>query len=105
MPYIFNEDTIREIRESNDIVDVVSEHITLKRTGSNYVGLCPFHDEKTPSFSVSPNKQMYHCFGCGEGGDVISFIMKHTNIDFIESLELLANRANIALDEKEANID
>lgn len=105
MPYIFNEDTIKEIRESNDIVDVVSEHITLKRTGSNFVGLCPFHNEKTPSFSVSPSKQMYHCFGCGEGGDVISFTMKKANIDFIEAIELLANRANIVLDEKDASVD
>ncbi|WIV10708.1 DNA primase [Proteiniborus sp. MB09-C3] len=105
MPYIFNEDIIREIRESNDIVDVISEYVTLKRTGSNFVGLCPFHNEKTPSFSVSPSKQMYHCFGCGEGGDAISFIMKYANLDFVEALKLLANRANIVLDEKEANVD
>ncbi|WP_352419869.1 DNA primase [Proteiniborus sp.] len=105
MPYTFNEDTIREIRESNDIVDVISQYITLKRTGSNYIGLCPFHNEKTPSFTVSPSKQMYHCFGCGEGGDAISFIMKHMNLEFVESLKLLADRANIVLVEKEENID
>ncbi len=105
MPYIFNEDTIREIRESNDIVDVISQYITLKRTGSNFIGLCPFHNEKTPSFTVSPSKQMYHCFGCGEGGDSISFIMKHMNLDFIEALKLLADRANIVLEEKEAKVD
>lgn len=105
MPYNFNDDTIREIRESNDIVDVISQYITLKRTGSNYIGLCPFHNEKTPSFSVSPSRQMYHCFGCGEGGDVISFIMKHMNLDFIEALKLLADRVNIMLEEKEANVD
>ncbi len=105
MPYNLNEDTIREIRESNDIIDVISQYIALKRTGANFIGLCPFHNEKTPSFSVSPSKQMYHCFGCGEGGDVISFIMKYTNLDFIEALKLLANRVNITLDEKEANVD
>lgn len=105
MPYIFSEDTIREIRESNDIVDVISQYITLKRTGSNFIGLCPFHNEKTPSFTVSPTKQMYHCFGCGEGGDAISFIMKYSNLDFVESLKLLAERVNIVLEEKEENGD
>lgn len=105
MPYIFDEDTIRDVRESNDIVDVVSQYVTLKRVGSNFLGLCPFHNEKTPSFSVSPSKQMYHCFGCGEGGDVISFIMKYLNLDFVEALKLLAQRSNIILDEKLTNKD
>lgn len=105
MPYNFNEDTIKEIRESNDIVDVISQYITLKRSGSNYTGLCPFHNEKTPSFSVSPARQMYHCFGCGEGGDVISFVMKHINLEFVEALKLLADRANIVLVEKDNNFD
>ena len=105
MPYIFNEDNIREIRESNDIVDIISQHIALKRTGSNFVGLCPFHNEKTPSFSVSPSKQMYHCFGCGAGGDVIAFIMEYSKLDFVEALKLLAERANIVLDEKGTNVN
>lgn len=105
MPYIFNEDNIREIRESNDIVDIISQHIALKRTGSNFVGLCPFHNEKTPSFSVSPSKQMYHCFGCGAGGDVIAFIMEYLKLDFVEALKLLAERANIVLDEKGTNVN
>lgn len=105
MPYILDENIIRDIRESNDIVDVITEYITLKRAGANFIGLCPFHNEKTPSFSVSPSKQIYHCFGCGEGGDVISFIMKYTNLDFIEAVKLLANRVNITIDEKEANVD
>lgn len=105
MPYIFNEDNIREIRESNDIVDIISQHIALKRTGSNFVGLCPFHNEKTPSFSVSPSKQMYHCFGCGAGGDVIAFIMEYSKLDFVEALKLLGERANIVLDEKGTNVN
>lgn len=105
MPYIFNEDNIREIRESNDIVDIISQHISLKRTGSNFVGLCPFHNEKTPSFTVSPSKQMYHCFGCGAGGDVISFIMEYSKLDFVEALKYLAERANIVLDEKGTNVN
>ncbi|SCG83598.1 DNA primase [Proteiniborus sp. DW1] len=105
MPYILDENIIRDIRESNDIVDVITEYITLKHAGANFIGLCPFHNEKTPSFSVSPSKQIYHCFGCGEGGDVISFIMKYTNLDFIEAVKLLANRVNITIDEKEANVD
>jgi len=105
MPYIFNEDTIRDIRESNDIVDVISQYITLKRVGSNFLGLCPFHNEKTPSFSVSSTKQMYHCFGCGEGGDVISFIMKYLSLDFVEALKLLAKRSNIVIDEKVTDKD
>lgn len=105
MPYKIDEDIIREIRERNDIVETISQHVTLKRVGSNFVGLCPFHSEKTPSFSVSPSKQMYHCFGCGEGGDVISFIMKYSNLDFVEALKILADKANIVLEDKESSID
>ncbi|TAH63078.1 MAG: DNA primase, partial [Gottschalkiaceae bacterium] len=86
-------------------VDIISQHIALKRTGSNFVGLCPFHNEKTPSFSVSPSKQMYHCFGCGAGGDVIAFIMEYLKLDFVEALKLLAERANIVLDEKGTNVN
>ncbi|MTI70902.1 MAG: DNA primase [Firmicutes bacterium] len=100
MTYTFSEETIEEIREKNDIVDVISEYISLKRTGSNYKGLCPFHNEKTPSFVVSPSKQIFHCFGCNEGGDVIKFIMEYQNLDFIEALQLLAERVNINLDDK-----
>ncbi|MTI66011.1 MAG: DNA primase [Firmicutes bacterium] len=100
MTYTFSEETIEEIREKNDIVDVISEYVNLKRTGSNYKGLCPFHNEKTPSFVVSPSKQIYHCFGCSEGGDVIKFIMEYQNLDFIEALQLLAERVNINLDDK-----
>ena len=93
----YNEDLIEEIRSSNDIVDVISQYVILKRSGRNFFGLCPFHKEKSPSFSVSPDKQIFHCFGCGVGGNVIHFISKIENIDFKETLELLAERAGIPL--------
>ncbi len=75
------------------LVDLVSRYVQLKKTGSNYVGLCPFHNEKTPSFTVSESKQLFHCFGCGEGGDVISFIMKIENLSFVEAVKFLADMA------------
>lgn len=100
MPYNFDDEMIDEIREKNDIVDVISEYVDLTRTGSNYKGICPFHNEKTPSFMVSPNKQIFHCFGCGEGGNVITFIMKHLNMDFVDTLNLLASRVNIDIETK-----
>ena len=93
----YSEELIEEIRSSNDIVDVISQYVILKRSGRNFFGLCPFHKEKSPSFSVSPDKQIFHCFGCGVGGNVIHFISKIENLDFRETLELLANRANITL--------
>ncbi len=93
----YSEELIEEIKNSNDIVDVVSQYVTLKRSGRNFFGLCPFHKEKSPSFSVSPDKQIFHCFGCGVGGNVIHFVSKIENIDFRETIELLANRANITL--------
>ena len=93
----YSEELIEEIRNSNDIVDVISQYVILKRSGRNFFGLCPFHKEKSPSFSVSPDKQIFHCFGCGVGGNVIHFVSKIENIDFRETLELLANRANIPL--------
>lgn len=93
------EDVIEKVRESNDIIDVISEFVPLKRRGKNYVGLCPFHKEKTPSFSVQQDKQIYHCFGCGEGGNVISFLMKYRNIGFVEAVRVLAERANIVIPE------
>mgnify|MGYP006279156361 CR=1 FL=1 len=99
MTYTFDDNLINEIRETNDIVDIISQYIDLKRTGSNYKGLCPFHNEKTPSFVVSPDKQIFHCFGCGEGGDIISFLMKYRNISFIEAIKELAERSNITLPE------
>ncbi len=92
------EHTIEQIREANNIVDVVGEYVQLKRSGRNWFGRCPFHDEKTPSFSVSPDKQIYHCFGCGAGGNVINFIMEHERLDFLAAVKLLADRANIRIE-------
>ena len=93
----YSEELIEEIRSSNDIVDVISKYITLKRSGRNFFGLCPFHKDKTPSFVVLPDKQIFHCFGCGAGGNVIHFISKIEGLDFKDTLELLANRVNIEL--------
>ncbi|MCR5311926.1 MAG: DNA primase [Lachnospiraceae bacterium] len=97
----YPDELIDEIRQRNDIVDVVGSFVSLKRQGSNYTGLCPFHSEKTPSFAVSPTKQMCHCFGCGAGGNVITFIMKYQNATFPEALKYLADRAGIELPEPE----
>jgi len=88
---------IDQIRQSNNIVEVISEYLPLKKTGSNFKALCPFHQEKTPSFIVSPHKEIFHCFGCGEGGNVFNFLMKHEKVSFIEAVERLAERAGISL--------
>lgn len=101
----YSEELIDEIRNSNDIVDIISQYVILKRSGRNFFGLCPFHKEKTPSFSVSPDKQIFHCFGCGAGGNVIHFISKIENVDFKESLEILADRVGIKLPTLENNVD
>ncbi len=93
----YSDDIIEEVRMKNDIVDVVSQYVRLTRKGSSYMGLCPFHNEKSPSFSVSPSKQMYHCFGCGAGGDVFHFIQEYDNATFVEALEKLADRAGVVL--------
>lgn len=93
----YSETLIDEIKSSNDIVDIISQYVILKRSGRNFLGLCPFHKEKTPSFSVSPDKQIFHCFGCGIGGDVISFVCKMENVNYKEALETLAEKAGIAL--------
>ena len=92
-----SEEILEKIKSQNDIVDVISERVRLKKAGRNFTGLCPFHNEKTPSFSVSQEKQIYKCFGCGEAGNVISFVMKDKNLPFIEDVKYLANRANIPL--------
>lgn len=97
----YPDETIEEVRERSDIVDVISNYVKLKRSGSNYVGLCPFHNEKTPSFSVSRNKQMYYCFGCGAGGNVFTFIMEYENFSFVESVKYLAERAGVDLPAEE----
>lgn len=93
----YSDELIDEIRNSNDIVDVISQYVVLKRSGRNFFGLCPFHKEKSPSFSVSPDKQIFHCFGCGVGGNVIHFVSKIENLDFKPTLELLAERSGITL--------
>ena len=99
MAKYYSEELIEEIRSSNDIVDVISQYVILKRSGRNFFGLCPFHKEKSPSFSVSPDKQIFHCFGCGVGGNVIHFVSKIENLGFKDTLEMLANRVNIQLPE------
>ena len=93
----YSDDIIEEVRMKNDIVDVISQYVKLTRRGSSYFGLCPFHNEKTPSFSVTPSKQMYYCFGCGAGGNVYNFIMEYENYSFGEALSHLADRAGVEL--------
>lgn len=101
----YEEDFVEEVRQRNDIVDIISSSVNLKRSGSNYVGLCPFHNEKTASFSVSPGKQMYYCFGCGAGGNVFTFLMEYENLTFVEALEELAGRAGIELPQKSGSAE
>jgi len=95
----YQDEIIEEVRLNSDIVDVVGQVVKLKRSGSGFKGLCPFHNEKTPSFSVVPSKQIYHCFGCGAGGDVFSFLMEYDNLTFSEAVKTLADRAGITLPE------
>ena len=97
----YAEEWIEEVRSRNDIVDVVSGYVRLQRKGANYFGLCPFHSEKSPSFSVSPGKQMYYCFGCGAGGNVFTFLMEYENYTFPEAVKALADRSGIDLPEQE----
>ena len=97
----YSEELIEEIRSRNDIVDVISGYVKLKRKGNSWFGLCPFHNEKSPSFSVSRDKQMYYCFGCGAGGNVFTFLMEYENFSFVEALQFLADRAGIELPKQE----
>lgn len=97
----YSDDLVEEIRMKNDIVDVISGYVKLTRRGSSYFGLCPFHNEKSPSFSVSPGKQMYYCFGCGAGGNVFTFLMEYENFTFVEALKFLADRAGVELPQME----
>ena len=97
----YTEEQIEQVRSANDIVDVIGASVRLKRSGSGYVGLCPFHSEKSPSFSVNPARQMYKCFGCGVGGNVITFVMEYENYSFPEAMESLAERAGITLPKQE----
>ena len=91
------DELVEEIRSANDIVDVISERIPVKRAGRNYRALCPFHQEKTPSFNINPERQIYHCFGCGMGGNVITFLMEHDKMGFLDAVQELADRAGIRL--------
>ena len=91
----YPEGFLEELCERTDLVETVSRYVSLTKRGSNYVGLCPFHNEKTPSFSVAPSRQFYHCFGCGVGGDVISFVMRVENLDFPDAVRVLAERAGM----------
>ena len=97
----YSEEVIEEVRTKNDIVDVISGYVRLQKKGSSYFGLCPFHNEKSPSFSVSREKQMYYCFGCGAGGNVFTFLMDYENFSFVEALKFLADRAGVVLPEME----
>ena len=101
----YPEELVEEIRSRNDIVDVISSYVKLQKKGSTYFGLCPFHNEKTPSFSVTPSKQMYYCFGCGAGGNVITFLMEYENYTFKEALTWLADRAGIELPKEEESAE
>lgn len=104
MPWYSNEQ-IEQVRSSNDIVDVVGSYVRLKRSGSTYMGLCPFHGEKTPSFSVNPSMQIFHCFGCGVKGNVLTFVMEYENYSFTEAVEYLAERAGITLPKQELSAE
>lgn len=103
MSVFINDEIVERIKDSVDIVDLISDYVDLKKQGSSYSGLCPFHNEKTPSFSVSQPKQFFKCFGCGEGGDVIEFVIKRENVDFVDAIKILADRANIQLEERQVD--
>ena len=97
----YPDETVEEVLRANDVVDIISPYVQLKRSGANYFGLCPFHSEKSPSFSVSPGKQIFYCFGCGAGGNALTFLMKYENCSFQEALKKLADRAGIRLPEQQ----
>ncbi|HXI84845.1 MAG TPA: DNA primase [Verrucomicrobiae bacterium] len=101
MPGLIPEPVLEQIRQNNDVVEVIGSYFPLKRAGANFRALCPFHKEKTPSFNVNPSKQIWHCFGCGEGGNVFSFVMKYENVDFLTAVRRLAERAGIKLEYEE----
>ena len=101
----YPEELVEEVRTRNDIVEVISSYVKLQKRGSTYFGLCPFHNEKTPSFSVTPGKQMYYCFGCGAGGNVITFLMEYEHYTFPEALQALADRAGIELPKQQESAE
>src|ERR1700744_4967790 len=105
MAGFFSPDLIERIRAASDVVDVIGSYLPLKRAGQNFVALCPFHKEKTPSFNVNPHKQIFHCFGCHKGGDVFSFVKEYESIDFPEAVKRLADRAKIPLEYEQGGAD
>src|SRR5690348_18254769 len=96
---------LERIRSASDIVDVIGSYLPLKKAGANFVALCPFHKEKTPSFNVNPHRQIFHCFGCHKGGDVFSFVKEYENIDFVEAVKRLADRAKIPLEHEQGGVE
>ena len=101
MAYGIPQETIDRVRTQTDIVQVISEYLTLKKAGSNFRALCPFHKEKTPSFNVNPAKQIFHCFGCGVGGNVFSFLMRHEGFAFPEAVRFLAERVGVEIKQEQ----
>src|SRR5215204_1037660 len=100
---MFSDDARERIRAASDIVEVIGGYLPLKRAGANFVALCPFHKEKTPSFNVNPHRQIFHCFGCHKGGDVFSFVKEYESIDFPEALRRLADRAKIPIEQEKSS--
>src|ERR1700684_4694231 len=100
MAGFFSPDFLDQVRAASDIVDVIGSYFPLKRAGANFRALCPFHKEKTPSFNVNPQKQIWHCFGCGTGGDIFTFVMKYENLDFIAAVRRLAERAGSKVEDE-----
>src|ERR1041384_7133811 len=103
MPGLFSPATLEQVRNANDIVDVIGSYLPLKRAGANFVALCPFHKEKSPSFNVNPHRQIFHCFGCHKGGDVFQFVIEYDSVDFPEALRRLADRAKIPLEHEKGS--
>ena len=99
---MISQNTIQQILSKIDILEVIGSFVRLKRRGANYLGLCPFHNEKTPSFTVSPSKEIFKCFGCGKSGNTISFVMEHEKLSYVEALRWLAARYNIEVEETES---
>src|SRR6188508_3181656 len=98
---MISQNTIQEIVSKIDIIDIIGGFVKLKKRGTNYLGLCPFHNEKTPSFTVSPAKEIYKCFGCGRSGNSISFLMEHEKYSYVEALRWLAQKYNVPIEETE----
>src|SRR3982751_4560214 len=105
MAGLFSSATREQIRGASDIVDVIGSYLPLKKAGANFVALCPFHKEKSPSFNVNPHRQIFHCFGCHKGGDVFTFVMEYESVDFPEALRRLADRAKIPLEQEQGGAD